>query len=78
MKFLSSLLIFVAFMQMNTFSFSQDIPEKYSKIKVFTTKNEIQNIANLGVLVDENMSLETDSIILEISEKEIEILKQNG
>ncbi|HOT89602.1 MAG TPA: hypothetical protein PL028_08695, partial [Bacteroidales bacterium] len=78
MKLFTSLMVFVAFLQINTFSFSQDIPEKYSKIKVFTTHNEIQNIVNLGVLVDENISLETDGIVLEISEKEVEILKQNG
>jgi hypothetical protein len=56
-------------------SFSQD---KYSRFKLQLSRDRIPDIVNLGVMVDGNVVFEGDSAVLEISEREIALLKKNG
>ena len=59
----------------NNSIFSQ---EKYLRVKLQIAKEQIPVIANLGVTVDGNIDVENDYLVLEISDKEVELLKNNG
>jgi len=75
-KFFPKLILLIVF----TFCFCgvSISQEKYSKIKLQITKDKIQDIVNLGVVVDGNIVYEGDYAILEISEKEVKLLEDNG
>ena len=71
MKSTKWLFVFLFLPFLSTVAFSQ---EKYVRLKVFTGKESLQEIAALGVTLEGNFIGEDGFLVLEISKKEVKIL----
>lgn len=72
MKLFSTL---IAIIGLSFFSTAQ---QKYSKVKILTDSQGLEQLASLGVAVDHGVSKENTFFISDFSEYEIEIMEANG
>jgi hypothetical protein len=52
--------------------------QKYSRVKIYSTNQELQEIAELGIEVDHGTRKNNNWLITDISESQVELLKNNG
>ncbi len=71
-------ILFAVFLIMTSSLFAQLAPLKYSRVKVFLHESHISEIAELGLEYDHGVHIKGKYWINDISNLEIELLKENG